>query len=212
MVYSAKLKRKRKIAFLSFIIILVTIFALIERLVLCHYDDIATQEGKKISAEILTNCISNVISRDDFSYENLVKISYNSSGEIISLETDADAVNKIQLELVKQINAQLSDTDINASEIPLGTLTDFPIFVGEGPRIKIKFSLNGSSQVELVSKFETGGLNQTIHRIYAHIETEVFSVSPIETSKITYSFDYLLCETVIVGQVPQYFSQIQRNI
>lgn len=213
MVYSAKGKGKRfKIFVLIFVIILTLIIAMINRMISQHYEDIAIQEGKKISANILTNCISEIINKENLSVNNLVNISYNSDGEILSLETNADVINKIQLEIMDNINEKLTNTDINTSEIPIGTLTDFPLFVGEGPKVKIKYSLNGSAKVELVSKLESGGINQTLHKIIAHIQTEIYSVSPIETSKITYSFDYLLCETVIVGDVPSILSQNQRNI
>ena len=97
----------------------------------------------------------------------------------------------------------LSDTDINSSKIPLGTLTDFPFFVGEGPEITIKYSQQGSATVERKSQFESAGINQTIHRLYARVETNIYSVSPIETEITSFSFDYLLSETIIVGDVPE---------
>lgn len=205
-------KRKLKTLFLLTIIILSVIFLLLNYLVLNHYEEISVQEGKKNSSVILSKCISEIILNNEFSTEELVNIKYNADGEIVFLETNAEAVNKIQFELLQKINNQFSDTNKNICKIPLGTLTNVPFLVGEGPEITVKFSLQGSAKVELASKFDSGGLNQTIHRIYAHIEIDFYSVSPIVTDNNCCSFDFLLCESVIVGDVPLGFSQIQRNI
>lgn len=212
-IYSKKCNRKKLKAVIGWTVcFLIAIVIILNCLIIEHYEEIATQEGKKKSSEILAECISQTISDSSFNASQLVSIKYNSDGEIMYLETDADAVNKIQLEILQNVNSKLSDTNKNSSKIPFGTLTDLPFLVGEGPKLNVKFSLQGSAKVELVSEFDSGGLNQTIHKIYANIQICFFSVSPIKTENISCEFDYLICETVIVGNIPQGFSQIQRNI
>ena len=168
-----------------------------------HYEEIASQEGIKISSKIMSNCISDIISSQNYKIDSIIKVVYGNDDEIISIETDAGMVNEIQLEILQRVNSRLSDTKSNSSEIPIGTLTDLPFLVGEGPDISVKYSQQGSATVELTSEFNSAGLNQTVHRLYAHVETKIYSVSPIKSDITEFSFDYLLSETVIVGDVPE---------
>lgn len=173
-----------------------------------HYEEIAAQEGIKVSAKILSECISDVILSQNTKINDVIKVVYGDDDEIISIETNAGVVNEIQLEILQKVNFLLSDTNSNSSKIPVGTLTDLPFFVGEGPDIAIKYSQQGSATVELKSEFVSGGLNQTVHRLFAHVETKIYSVSPIKSEITDFSFDYLLSETVIVGDVPEKISSI----
>jgi len=196
------------IALLIVFIVLGITFIILNNAIKEHYEEIASQEGIKVSAKILSNCISDVISSQNHKINNVINVIYGSDEEIISIETDAGTVNEIQLEILQKVNIELSDTNKNSSQIPIGTLTDMPFLVGEGPDISIKYSQQGSATVELESEFVSGGLNQTVHRLYAHVETEIYSVSPIKSEITDFSFDYLLSETVIVGEVPEKISSI----
>lgn len=201
---------KNKLILILFVISIVSLvmFIMINNAIKEHYEEIASQEGIKISSEILSNCISDIINSQNYKIDDLINIVYDDNEEIVSIETDAGMVNEIQLEILKKVNEVLADTNSNSSEIPVGTLTDLPFLVGEGPDITIKYSQQGSATVELKSDFKSGGLNQTVHRLFAHVETNIYSVSPIKSEITKFSFDYLLCETVIVGDVPEKISSI----
>lgn len=199
-------KKYRDILFFACILILVLIITavfLLNNAIKEHYEEIASQEGIKISSRIMSNCISDIISSQNYKIDSIIKVVYGNDDEIISIETDAGMVNEIQLEILQRVNSRLSDTKSNSSEIPIGTLTDLPFLVGEGPDISVKYSQQGSATVELTSEFNSAGLNQTVHRLYAHVETKIYSVSPIKSDITEFSFDYLLSETVIVGDVPE---------
>lgn len=202
------IKNKLIIAVLVLVIILAVVLYQINEAIKEHYEEIASQEGIKISSKILSNCISDIIQSQNYKIDDLINIVYDNNEEIVSIETDAGMVNEIQLEILQRVNAVLADTNSNCSEIPVGTLTDMPFLVGEGPDITIKYSQQGSATVELTSDFKSGGLNQTVHRLYAHVETKIYSVSPIKSEITEFSFDYLLSETVIVGDVPEKISSI----
>lgn len=205
-----KRKYANKVIFalvLTFILLCV-VFAILNDAIKDHYEEIASQEGIKLSSKILSNCIYEIISSQNYKIDNIVNVIYGSDDEIISIETDAGMVNEIQLEILQKVNSLLSDTKSNSSEIPIGTLTDLPFLVGEGPLVSIKYAQQGSATVELTSEFNSAGLNQTVHRLYAHVETEIYSVSPIKTGITEFSFDYLLSETVIVGDVPDKISSV----
>ena len=205
-----KRKYANKVIFalvLTFILLCV-VFAILNDAIKDHYEEIASQEGIKLSSKILSNCIYEIISSQNYKIDNIVNVIYGSDDEIISVETDAGMVNEIQLEILQKVNSLLSDTKSNSSEIPIGTLTDLPFLVGEGPLVSIKYAQQGSATVELTSEFNSAGLNQTVHRLYAHVETEIYSVSPIKTGITEFSFDYLLSETVIVGDVPDKISSV----
>ena len=60
------------------------------------------------------------------------------------------------------------------------------------------------------SKFESGGVNQTVHHIYLVVETEIITISPEYSEKVNYKTDYEIAQTVIVGSTPSTYADIVR--
>lgn len=204
MVNRKKRIRYKLLALIFVICVLASVcFVFVNNAIKNHYQEIAAQEGIKVSSKILSNCISEIIASQNFKISDVISIQYGEDDKITSIETDAGKVNEIQLEILQSVNSNLSDVDNNCSDVPFGTLTDLPFLVGEGPNITIKYSQQGSATVDLTSEFEGAGVNQTVHRLYAHVETNIYSVSPIKSEITKFSFDYLLSETIIVGEVPR---------
>ncbi|NLZ46707.1 MAG: sporulation protein YunB, partial [Clostridiales bacterium] len=82
---------------------------------------------------------------------------------------------------------------------------------GKGPNVKFKFSQVGSPEVSLKSTFSSSGINQTLHQIYAYIEIEVYSIAPKKSKPVLFKFDYLITETVIVGEIPDTYISIPKK-
>jgi sporulation protein YunB len=97
---------------------------------------------------------------------------------------------------------KLDDIGIQGIDIPIGSFTGMPILMGRGPEIKIKLLPVASIQSHFLSEFESVGINQVKHRIYINVETTVNLVLPVANRKITTSSMVLVCESVIIGDVP----------
>lgn len=172
-----------------------------------NYVSFSKAEARQSSAEAISKCIKSIITKENSSYSDFIRINYDNGGNVKSVETDTVKVNEIQNQIMTSVNEALSDNSKASADIPLGSLFGNTFLYGKGPDITLKFTQNGSASVRLMSKFESAGINQTIHQIYVHVETEIYTVSPFKTEPEKFEFDYLLAETIIVGDIPKnYFS------
>lgn len=60
----------------------------------------------------------------------------------------------------------------------------------------------------LYHEFSQAGVNQTLHRIYLQIDMEISAVLPGFSMQTKVSTNMELGQTVIVGEVPEFFGNI----
>lgn len=196
-------KRKHKIfnimAILSFVISL-SLFLLYHQ-VGKNIDEICEYKCKETANQIITDVTSQNLEGSDEQYINIVR----DGNKIQSIETDSAAVNKTQNEIKEAINNNLSQISDNNIKLPLGTLSGITFFSGKGPDLSLELYQLGSVDTELKSKFESAGINQTKHRIYITVKLELSAVIPGYSSNIKMENDYLISETVIVGDMPNMY-------
>ncbi|MBR1730885.1 MAG: hypothetical protein IJ725_00405, partial [Ruminococcus sp.] len=56
----------------------------------------------------------------------------------------------------------------------------------------------------------SGGVNQTIHHIKLIVTTDIVTISPEYSEQNTFTTDYEIAQTVIVGETPSTFADIVR--
>ena len=80
--------------------------------------------------------------------------------------------------------------------------------MGRGPLIPLKITLAGTVITELQSQFLSAGINQTKHELTLSVKARIFIRMPgyYTTAEITTNF--LVAETVIVGEVPDAFTNV----
>ena len=90
-----------------------------------------------------------------------------------------------------------------------GSFTGFKLLAGKGPGVPIKISSIGNVVTDLRSEFTSQGINQTLHRVYLHVECEVSILTPYNdiTEKITNQV--LIAENVIVGNIPNTYYNLE---
>ena len=73
---------------------------------------------------------------------------------------------------------------------------------GFGPRIPLRIASTGSVETNIRSEFEAQGVNQTIHRVYLDIKTNVNILTSLETIEKSIENQVLIAENVIIGKIP----------
>ncbi len=94
------------------------------------------------------------------------------------------------------------ELDSEVTRIPIGTLSGNYLLSGKGPGLKLRICPAEEVTVRLESEFTSAGMNQTTHRISAIITAEVSSSMPIYSFSTKVEFEFLIAETVIIGEVP----------
>lgn len=153
--------------------------------------------------EIVGAAVSDYLSENQYTYSDFAAVLYGEDQKIVSIEAIAYNINKVQAELTLTINKRLEECGNTTAEIPVGSLTDSYLLAGKGPHISLRICPVRDASVTLTSTFTSAGMNQTCHRISAVVTTEVNSSIPLYSFETQTSFEFLLAESVIVGEIPQ---------
>lgn len=202
------IKTQRKTKFFKKLLILAVFFCImIGYYLLALLPIIKTYCISKISSiteQSLNLAVSNVIN-STLNYDSVMNIVCNEAGEISYISANQYTINTITREVVKDAHERMKALGEEYLRIPLGTLTGFALFMGRGPMVKLSatpVSIIGSS---FDSNFVSTGINNTLHKIYLTVIARVEMTLPIKKQQIEIKQQVLLCESVIVGKVPNVY-------
>lgn len=161
----------------------------------------ATIKAKTV--EVVNLSISNVLSNN--SSDDLIKITYDSDGNVSSIVANTVLANKLNTMIVDNCQTNLSDMTMLNFSVPLGTFSGMPFLNGLGPKITIKMTPVGSISTKFNSVFTSQGINQTCHQIYLNITANISVLLPGVDKTVKVTTQYLISESIIVGKVPQVY-------
>lgn len=140
-------------------------------------------------------------------YNEMIDIKYKDTGEISLIQIKAYQANKVCNDIVEITENNINYLGKKGINIRVGLFTAIPILSGLGGDINLKFKQIGAVNCIYNSKFETAGINQNIHKLYVQISTKIGIVFPFHTEVVEVVQAILLCENVIVGEVPYTYLQ-----
>ena len=165
------------------------------------------------AANALTAVIDRAIAADlaerDVDYGDFVTIQRDASGAITAMTTDMAALNQLRAQLVAQILSALEGVDASEIRIPLGSLVDSELVWARGPELRVRALRVGTVSAEFESEFSSAGVNQTIHRIWLEVSVPVTLLLPGGKLEVPVDTRVSVAETVIVGQVPDTYLQLE---
>ncbi|MBR4270869.1 MAG: sporulation protein YunB [Clostridia bacterium] len=156
---------------------------------------------KSLTSKSVNSAVQTVLNNTNV-YDELIQINTDNDGNISNFSVKSILINKLGKEIGKTAQQNLEAVGSSGIEIPLGTLTGVPLLVGVGPALNFKVQPIGSFSSTFSSEFISAGINQTNHRIYLNIKALVSLVMPTASRSISTNAQILLCESIIVGKVP----------
>ena len=170
-------------------------------------------EGLCISkATIVTNNIVNTTTRNvlaKYQYIDIVQVIHNDSDNTNILKADVATINQIISEISLEITEALGNMNREDIQIHLGAITGNRYFSWMGPAINIKIRQTGKVETDIKTEFESIGINHSIYRIYMEITTNMNILTPYKTIGKQTTNKVLLVETVIVGEVPETYYNLE---
>ncbi|MCL1866381.1 MAG: sporulation protein YunB [Oscillospiraceae bacterium] len=144
----------------------------------------------------------------EYSYDELIILSRDESGNVVSIESNMVNINRLKARVTHQINERLSEIEHSDVQIPIGTVSGFNMLYGRGFKIPVKLTPKGYANVNLVSKFTSAGINQTLHQITLTVSAEITAIIPGYTNSVEVETEFIVAQTVIVGYVPESYTHI----
>ena len=171
-------------------------------------ESIAEHQARGYAAQVINIAVAHELKTNMLEYGEIITVTHSTSGEITSVQTNMATIGKLQTALAEEIIAQIEMQQNREFEIPIGTLFGNPLLSGRGPALKIKVMPVGSMETKLEHQFVDAGINQTLHRIMLIVQIDIQTILPGKIMTTTTQTGYCIAETVIVGEVPQGYTQI----
>ena len=162
--------------------------------------DYAHAEVYSLTATAVNDAVYTVMS--ELCDQQLVTVQQNSVGDVVLLQANSAVIGKIAKETAKIVEGKINSVNHLLVSIPIGTLSGVTFLIGSGPKVKFTVDPIGSVACKIYSQFESAGINQTLHKIYLEITSNVDVVLPNRTSSVTMQTPVLLAESVLVGKIP----------
>ncbi|MBE5734966.1 MAG: sporulation protein YunB [Clostridiales bacterium] len=140
-------------------------------------------------------------------YDELVSITHGDDGKISLIQIKSYEANNICNMVVDGTEKNLKLLGNEGVVLTTGMLSNIPILGAFGGKINLKFQQIGTAYCNYFSKFVSAGINQNIHRLYVEVRASIGIVFPFHTEKVDVVQQLLLCENVIIGEVPYTYLQ-----
>ena len=139
------------------------------------------------------------------SYGDLIKIIRDENNNVSYIEANSVRINLLSKTMSKVVMSNFLELSKKPIKIPLGSFSGVSIFAGLGPKITYEINPYGEVFCYFTSNFETAGINQTYHKLYLIINIKVNVVLPLKNVLVNSESEVLLCETLIVGKIPEVY-------
>lgn len=151
--------------------------------------------------EIINLVIVNEYSKK-FNYENIINVEKDKDGNIVMIKADTLRMNKIACDVAVECQNQLKKVGDVGLKLPLGYILKNNLLAFFGPDITVKMCPIGYIETKYLSDFESAGINQTRHKIYVQVKTNMRIIVPFNSKDIEIKNEVPISETIIVGKVP----------
>lgn len=200
--------RRRRVTIVVALVafLLIGIVVIVQRNVTEVLKSVSEASMRSITTVAVNDAIYYTLS-DHIRYEDLVSVERDGEGNVLAITSNSLQINRIARDTAYMSQQNLQSMSEGGIEIPLGALTGVEAWAGFGPKIQIKIIPISNVACRFVSKFETAGINQTKHSIYLEIVADISIVMPSGTSNFASLTEVLICESVLLGKVPDTYLQ-----
>lgn len=202
------LKKNSIIFIILFIVsVLIGTFLYIDRTLRPTITVLAETKALEIANKSINKSVADVV-KGQINYQDLMDVKLDSDGKITMIQANTVLMNTIASDVALDIQDELKKIKSTSSYIPIGTALGSPILATYGPKLKVSLEPIGTVIVNFKTDFESSGINQTRHIVYIDVNTKARVVIPLTTTTQEINVQIPICETIIVGNVPQSYVNI----
>lgn len=170
--------------------------------------EIAVANATDMIVYKVNDAVSELIEENGYGYDYFVTLEKDGSGNITAITTNMAHINAFSSALMKEV-VNASDSGELDTKIPIGNLFGSNLLLGKGPEISVDVIMRTSSFAEFKNELSSAGINQTKHALILEVTVDIKLLVPWTTVTTSVSTDVLIAETVIIGQVPETYINME---
>ena len=170
---------------------------------------IAMSEAKVeyIAVLAMNNAVSQILG-GNIKYTDLTDVLTDKNGKITMIQYNTILINTLARETSNLAQNEIRSLGTEGISVPLGSVTKSKLLSGRGPDIDVKIIPVGSVSTDFTDEFRQAGINQTRHRIFLSLKTQVRIVVPLGSNVVNVSTKVPIADTIIVGDVPDSYVNV----
>ena len=146
-----------------------------------------------------------VVEMTSLGYSDFVTVTKDSNGKISFISVDMLKVNNVMSFISTVVLEEMQSIATDGVDVPLGAFSGILLLGDNGKDVNIEVETVGIAECNFRSDFETVGINQVRHTLYIDIVASANVVLPLYAKDVFCESSLLLCENVIVGEVPEFY-------
>lgn len=204
-IYYKRRHRKRSLrrCFAFFVVILLVI-----GMIYYYKNSICEQIFRITANQTSAFCVESVnfailsLFEDEVKYENLIELQENEQGEITLINANPVKINVLSRKIANTTSSVLKLKINNDVKIPALAFSGISLLAGYGNSVQFKTISVTSVDCDFRSEFKSAGINQTLHSIYIDVNVKVMIEMPLTQNECKEKASVLVCESVVIGKVP----------
>lgn len=169
-------------------------------------ESLATTRVSNTVNRIISEAVDEAIQSGEIRYDQLISFEKDNEGRITAVKSNMPEFNRLQSYILREVLDRIDHVSSRDLSIPLGSLTGSALLAGRGPRITVRMESVGASTARLENEFVSAGINQTKHQVRLNIDVAVSILLPGFSTATKVSNSVVVAETVIVGSVPETYT------
>lgn len=169
--------------------------------------DMAFAEAYSMAVETLNRAVKTV-TENGVEYSELMDAKLDAQGRVTMLRADTIRMNELAAQTALKAEEELNNTENQFVNIPLGAALGLRSLSGFGPRMSMQILPIGAVHASFDTEFETAGINQTRHRIFLTLRATVSLIIPTGSRLVEVESTMPIAESIIVGEVPESFVDV----
>jgi len=143
-------------------------------------------------------------------YSALLFVTFEKdmNGSVTAISSNMARINALSAQILDKV-VGVTENHTLTVEIPIGNLSGVSLLMGRGPKIPVQIIVLTSSRVEFNNSIVTAGINQTKHQINLEVMVDIDVLIPWDTESAQVVTEILIADTIVVGQVPETYLNMQ---
>ena len=204
-----KISKKFKTGILFLLLGITLLLFFVDGVVRAVISDYPMTVSSGVITKMMDAAMDEVLASTDALSSSIDKVNYDANGKPLTVEANSANMIKIKTQFTSVFSSMLKKHgNIIKVSVPIGTLIGHEYTIGRGPKISFNLQFSCTVNTELKSSFFDAGVNNTLHTTALFVTNDIYIIIPWGHSSKSVCTKYIISETVIVGDVPDAFTNI----
>lgn len=175
-----------------------------------NIDAVSKLKARGVVGQIINETVSEEFSAEDYG-DSLFKVEKGSDGRIQSVQANTPVINELVAGLADTLQKKYDEMEPSEVRLNYGTLMGSKLLSQTNLGMNIKILPMAVTRCDFETAFETQGINQTKYKVYVTMESSVRVLEPFSAESFKIENKMLICEVVIVGDVPDSYVNVPQE-